>query len=77
MTGKTTAGTSVMPPDRRQPTMMRINQFAADIYPTVDAHLDAAKALESSLKKRDTRPVRRRHEITRPSGTHQVQENAI
>jgi hypothetical protein len=58
ITGKATAGTSVaIPPDRSDnPTTMRINQFAADIYPTVYAHLEAAKALESSLKKRDTRP---------------------
>ena len=37
ITGKATAGTSVaIPPDRSEnPTTMRINQFAADIYPTV------------------------------------------
>jgi hypothetical protein len=35
---------------------MRINQFAADIYPVVHAHMEAAKALESSLKKRHTTP---------------------
>ena len=35
-------------------TTMRINQFAADIYPTVYAHLQAARALEISLEKRDT-----------------------
>jgi putative membrane protein len=58
ITGKATAGTIVaIPPDRSDnPTTMRINQFAADIYPTVYAHLEAAKALESSLNKRDTRP---------------------
>jgi hypothetical protein len=34
---------------------MRINQIAADMYPTVYAHLEAAKALERSLKKRNTK----------------------
>ena len=57
--GKTTVvgRTGAILPDRSDnPTTMRVNQFAADIYPTVYAHLEAAKALESSLKKRDTRP---------------------
>ena len=31
---------------------MRINQFAAGIYPTVYAHLEAARALKGSLEKR-------------------------
>lgn len=45
------AGTVAVFPDRSDnPTTMRINQFAADIYPTVYAHLASAKALESSLK---------------------------
>jgi hypothetical protein len=59
MSGKTTAagGTvAVLPDQSDNPTTMRINQLAADIYATVHAHLVAAKALESSLKKRDTRP---------------------
>ena len=38
------------------PTTMRVNQFAADIYPIVDPHLEAAKALERSLEKRHSRP---------------------
>jgi len=56
--GKTTAGGTVpIPPDPSDnPTTMWINQFAADIYPAVRAHLEAARALESSLKKRDTTP---------------------
>lgn len=59
MNGKTTVvgRTGAILPDRSDnPTTMRVNQFAADIYPTVHAHWEAAKALESSLKKRDTRP---------------------
>ena len=31
------------------PSTMRVSQFAADIYPTVYVHLEAAKALERSL----------------------------
>jgi putative membrane protein len=59
MNGKTTVvgRTGAILPDRSEnSTTMRINQLAADIYPTVHAHLEAAEALESSLKKRDTRP---------------------
>ena len=57
MKGKTTAATGGVPilPDKSDnKTTMRINQFAASIYPTVHAHLEAAKALESSLEKRHT-----------------------
>jgi putative membrane protein len=59
MNGKTTAaaGTVAILPDKSDnPTTMRINQFAAGIYLTVQAHLEAAKALESSLKKRHATP---------------------
>jgi putative membrane protein len=59
MNGKTTAAAGAVPilPDHSDnPTTMRINQFAAGIYPTVHAHLEAAKALESSVKKRYTTP---------------------
>ncbi len=59
MHGKTpaTAVTVALLPDPGDnPTTMRINQFAAAIYPTVYAHLEAAKALESSLKKQLTTP---------------------
>ena len=55
MKGKTTVAgrTIAILPDRSDdPTTMRVNQLAADIYPTVYAHLEAAKAIESSLKKR-------------------------
>ena len=59
MNGKTTAAggsVAVLPDPSDNPTTMRINQFAADIYPTVHAHLEAAKALESSVKNRPTTP---------------------
>jgi putative membrane protein len=59
MNGKTTveSGTAPVLADQSEnPTTMRVNQFAAEIYPTVHAHLEAAKALESSLKKRRTTP---------------------
>jgi hypothetical protein len=59
MNGKTSVagGTVALLPDRSDnPTTMRVNQFAANFYPTVHAHLEAAKALESSLKKRYTTP---------------------
>jgi len=55
MGGKRTAaaGTIAVLPDKSDnPMTMRINQLAADLYPTVRAHWDAAKALESSLEKR-------------------------
>ena len=59
MNGRTTAPGATVPirpdPSDNQ-TTMRINQFAADIYPTAHAHLEAARALESSLKKRHTTP---------------------
>jgi len=58
MKGKTTAAgaVTILPDPSDNPTTMRINQFAAGIYPTVHAHLEAARALESSLKKRYTTP---------------------
>jgi predicted outer membrane protein len=58
MNGKTPTGATVaiLPDPSDNPTTMRIHQLAADIYPIVHAHLEAAKALESSLKKRYTTP---------------------
>jgi putative membrane protein len=54
---RTSAGTVAILPDRSDnPTTMRINQFAAGIYPTVHAHLEAAKALQRSVGKRHTTP---------------------
>jgi predicted outer membrane protein len=60
MKGKATVAggetVAILPDQSDNPTTMRINRFAADIYPTVHAHLEAARALESSLKKRYTTP---------------------
>jgi predicted outer membrane protein len=59
MNGKTTeaGGTiPVLPDPSDNPTTMRVNQFAADLYPTAHAHLEAAKALETSLRKSYARP---------------------
>lgn len=46
----------ILPDQSENPTTMRINQFAAGMYPIVHAHLERARALESSLKKRQTTP---------------------
>jgi hypothetical protein len=59
MKGKTTVagGTvAILPDPSANPTTMLFNQYAANIDPTVHAHLEAAKALESSLKKRSMTP---------------------
>jgi putative membrane protein len=59
MEGKPTmagGNASILPDASDNPTTMRINRFAADLYPTVHAHAEAARALESSLKKRQTTP---------------------
>jgi putative membrane protein len=58
MNGKTTAGgtIAILPDASDNQTTIRINRFAADLYPTVHAHAEAAKALESSLRKRYTTP---------------------
>jgi len=53
MKGKTTVAAGsvgILPDPSGNPTTMRVNQFAAGIYPTVYAHLEAARALESSIK---------------------------
>jgi hypothetical protein len=34
----------------------RINEWAAAVYPTAYAHLQAAKTLDSTIKKRHTNP---------------------
>jgi putative membrane protein len=47
------AGT-VMPERSDNPVTMRINQWAADVYPTAYAHLATAKGLNDKLKKRTT-----------------------
>jgi len=55
MKGKTripAGGVAVLPDKSDNKTTMRINQFAASIYPAVYTHLEAAKALEQSLEHR-------------------------
>lgn len=59
MNGKTAVAggaVAILPDPSDNATTMRINQFATDSYPTVHAHLEAAKALERSLKKPETTP---------------------
>jgi putative membrane protein len=56
---KATAGAApvaIQPDPSDNATIMRVNRFAADIYPTVYAHLESARALENSLEKRDSKP---------------------
>jgi len=45
---------AVMPERSDNPISMAINQWAADTYPTVQAHLSTAKQLNSGLSKRRT-----------------------
>jgi len=45
---------AILPEKSDNPVTMSINQWAADTYPTVIAHLDAAKALETAVKQRTT-----------------------
>jgi putative membrane protein len=49
--GQTTA---ILPEKSDNPVTMSINQWAADTYPTVIAHRDAAKALDNAVKQRTT-----------------------
>ncbi len=54
MKGKTripAGGVAILPDKSDNKTTMRVNQFAASLYPTVYAHLQSAKALEESLKR--------------------------
>jgi putative membrane protein len=46
--------TAVAPEKSDDPVTMSINQWAADTYPTVVAHLDAAKTLDTTVKQRKT-----------------------
>ena len=55
MNGKTkvAAGSVAILPDKSEdPTTMRVNEFAAGLYPTVHAHLEAARGLKDALEKR-------------------------
>jgi putative membrane protein len=45
---------AILPEKSDNPVTMSINQWAADTYPTVIAHLDAAKALDTAVKQRTT-----------------------
>ena len=44
----------ILPEKSDNPVTQSINQWAADIYPAATMHLDRAKALKDSLKKRST-----------------------
>jgi len=46
--------TAVMPEKSDDPNTQAVNQMAADLYPGVYAHLQAAKALRDGVKKRST-----------------------
>lgn len=46
--------TAVLPEKSDNPVTMSINQWAADTYPVAQAHLEAAKALDSAVRKRRT-----------------------
>jgi putative membrane protein len=45
---------TILPEKSDNPVTMSINQWAADAYPTVQAHLEAAKALDGGLKRTNT-----------------------
>ena len=45
---------AVLPEKSDNPVTMSINQWAAEAYPTVQAHLTAAKTLDSAMEKRTT-----------------------
>ena len=53
-TGVSDGSVAILPDKSDNKTTMRLNQFAASIYPTVHAHLEAAEALKSSIEKRGT-----------------------
>jgi putative membrane protein len=50
--GMAAASVAILPDKSENPTTMRVNQFAAGLYPTVHAHLEGARALKASLEKR-------------------------
>lgn len=47
---------TVMPEKSDNPVTFRLNQWAADTYPTAFAHLQAAKDMQKVLKRRTTAP---------------------
>jgi len=58
MTGKKTEAkveaVTILPEKSDNPVTMSLNQWAAKAYPVVSAHLDAAKKLQDTVKKRTT-----------------------
>jgi hypothetical protein len=46
----------VQPEKSDSPVTMKLNQWAAEVYPTAYAHLEAAKATDKNLKQRTTTP---------------------
>lgn len=46
----------IVPEKSDNPFTMRINEWAASVYPTAYAHLQAAKTLDTAVKKRHTNP---------------------
>jgi len=46
----------IVPEKSDNPITMRINEWAATVYPTAYAHLEAAKTLDNTIKKRHTNP---------------------
>ena len=81
MNGKTTVlgRTGAILPDRSDnPTTMRVNQFAADIYPDRIRPLGGCQGAGELAQEARHEAVRRRRGIPRPSGiSHQVEEIAI
>jgi putative membrane protein len=46
----------IVPEKSDNPITMRINEWAAAVYPTAYAHLEAEKTLDNAIKKRHTNP---------------------
>ena len=45
---------AILPEKSDNPVTMGINEWAAKAYPVVSAHLDEAKKIQDTLKKRST-----------------------
>jgi hypothetical protein len=45
---------AILPEKNDNPVTFSLNEWAAKAYPIVSAHLDAAKTLQDTLKKRST-----------------------
>jgi predicted outer membrane protein len=46
----------IVPEKSDNPITMRINEWAASVYPTAYSHLQQAKTLDNAIKKRHTNP---------------------